>query len=148
MLDLAVEILDALEVNLATRILLLCDPGSQLFVEAFDLIQLGVASVLAGALLVADFIGLSDKFLAALLEGGLGVLVLVSRDELDLLLNSILYLTINIYAPLPVIHFGCATYVSSKRVLVFLLGLSQLLLEELSIGLLRLLVLGRRGGSG
>ncbi|KAK0630625.1 hypothetical protein B0T17DRAFT_225723 [Bombardia bombarda] len=88
-LDLAVDLVDALEGELAAGRLLLGDAGLDLLVEALDLIQLDLAGILASRLLLADLGELAQQLLAALLGGRLGLLVL-GASELNLGLDGIL----------------------------------------------------------
>lgn len=88
--DLAVHLLDALEVDLSTSILLLSDAATELLVKALDLVLLGLACILASGLLLTDLVGLCNQFLAALLRGVRGVLVLVGLSDVDFGLDGIL----------------------------------------------------------
>lgn len=90
-LNLAVDILDALEGNLGLGGLLLSDAVAELLVEALDLVQLGGASILSAGLLLADLVGLGNEFLAALLGRAGLVLVLVGEGNIDLGLDGVLY---------------------------------------------------------
>lgn len=89
-LNLAVDILDALEGNLGLGGLLLSNAVAELLVEALDLVQLGGASILSTGLLLADLVGLGNEFLAALLGRAGLVLVLVGEGNIDLGLDGVL----------------------------------------------------------
>ncbi len=104
---MSVEVLDALVGNLVARILLFGDSRAKLFVKALDLIKLASTGILASTLLVADFIGLSDKFLATFLGGRLVVLILASYGELDLLFDGVLELSLVYWKCVSVVE--CAT---------------------------------------
>jgi hypothetical protein len=89
-LNLAVDILDALEGDLGLGGLLLGNAVAELLVEALDLVQLGGASILAAGLPLADLVGLGNEFLAALLGRAGLVLVLVGKGNVDLGLDGVL----------------------------------------------------------
>ncbi len=88
--DLAIDIVDALEGDLGLGCLLLRDAAANLLVETLDLVELGGTGILATGLLLADFVGLSNEFLATLLGGAGLVLVLAGHGNLDLGLDGVL----------------------------------------------------------
>jgi hypothetical protein len=94
-LNLAVDILDALEGDLCLGRLLLVDTAAELLVQALDLVQLGRAGILATGLLLADLVGLGNELLAALLGGAGLVLVLVRERNVDLGLDGVLMMVVS-----------------------------------------------------
>lgn len=89
-LDLAVDILSALEGDLGLGSLLLVDAAAELLVKALDLVQLSGTGILTTGLLLADLVGLSNELLAALLGRAGLVLVLVGQSNVNLGLDGVL----------------------------------------------------------
>lgn len=85
-----VDVLGTLEGNLGLGGLLLGNTAAELLVETLDLVELAGSGTLTTGLLLADLVGLGNKFLASLL-GRVGlILVLVGQGNVDLGFDSVL----------------------------------------------------------